>query len=878
MRLEWGCNSDRASRSDRARKALDAVRCDGENHAKIRNALKPASDVDERRPIPMRALLTGPSPLYMASTATLVVCPKAVLSHWEAEIRRWFPKMKGVYLLRCLARSGLSSRWKFAKARIVLISFHSLKSVLRLRRDFVDRAEQEVPRASARVKKRKIEVPEWVTVLRRLRPDKAVEDTLWKRIAIRPSETDSEPDALDVPLCTPLHPLQAQREAEDDSIAWLRTSFLGGIFWRRIIVDEGHSLGISKSLSMGVLRHLKATSRWVVTGTPAARSVRQGAEQWARMFEFIRLPVSLGHQTSRYFDFIIRPQLMRGNAQAWRLLERLVSSCLVRHSKSMVALPRLNGPNVVSLELTAREKSAYNDLVQVIERNLFCTYFSRDNRDSLLHPNNRMLAKEAIWNIIFVGFGYSLLRVGVYESDLVESMEMLRHCKPLEPWRDVYNHKQYEWPEKRLQFVEETFRFIRQSRSVLCDRCNRRLRFPVLVPCPALHLLCVECMRDRSTLFASRKPVGACPECGADIHNDFFDRLQPPISHAVASDSALHPSLRVASESLLTKAPSGVLAGRLVTHNHVNYYLWGDQAISADALPVTAHSAASVVSPGAFDYQNRIGGLPAARIRASDCRIVPWRLVDGEADPDVQRVFAESSKVRYACSKILSVLRSGRGQNNIPPEFWSQPDPGIKKCPKILVISSITEELFLLGQVLTRVLGVPCAQCHPGVPAWTDQLLRFQFGDEVPVLLMYLPWGAHGVDLSCVCTILILDPVTNVNVELQVVARAHRMGAVGEVEVETLVNQNSIEETILHHRSLWSGCGSSPVNADVNLSRMKKTPRLQGMAAMRGQTHLRRADASAAPQPLESEDEGVPKELDTLQFEYLLRSLKLINE
>ena len=53
------------------------------------------------------------------------------------------------------------------------------------------------------------------------------------------------------------------------------------------------------------------------------------------------------------------------------------------------------------------------------------------------------------------------------------------------------------------------------------------------------------------------------------------------------------------------------------------------------------------------------------------------------------------------------------------------------------------------------------------------------------------------MDLSFVTHIFFLEQVWDLSLERQVIARAWRMGAKGEVHIETLVAKNSIEETML---------------------------------------------------------------------------------
>lgn len=66
-------------------------------------------------------------------------------------------------------------------------------------------------------------------------------------------------------------------------------------------------------------------------------------------------------------------------------LHRFLDETLVRHTKELCRLlPPLKGPTVYSIRMTHRERTTYNDLVELTRRNLFCTYFTRTNKVGFL--------------------------------------------------------------------------------------------------------------------------------------------------------------------------------------------------------------------------------------------------------------------------------------------------------------------------------------------------------------------------------------------------------------------------------------------------------------------------------------------------------------
>lgn len=78
---------------------------------------------------------------------------------------------------------------------------------------------------------------------------------------------------------------------------------------------------------------------------------------------------------------VCRPLVDHGEVSCLFKLALLLNTCLVRHTKEQCQrLPPLKGPTVYRIEPTARERETYNDLVQLMQRNLFCTYYCRKNK------------------------------------------------------------------------------------------------------------------------------------------------------------------------------------------------------------------------------------------------------------------------------------------------------------------------------------------------------------------------------------------------------------------------------------------------------------------------------------------------------------------
>jgi hypothetical protein len=77
--------------------------------------------------------------------------------------------------------------------------------------------------------------------------------------------------------------------------------------------------------------------------------------------------------------------------------------------------------------------------------------------------------------------------------------------------------------------------------------------------------------------------------------------------------------------------------------------------------------------------------------------------------------------------------------------------------------------------------------------------------------------GSHGLDLSFVTHMFLMDAVLDASLEQQVISRAYRMGAKQAVQVEQLFTQNTLEESLFGMRSEREN------NIEINLTSQDDT-------------------------------------------------------
>lgn len=176
------------------------------------------------------------------------------------------------------------------------------------------------------------------------------------------------------------------------------------VHWRRLIIDEGHSVARANGLS-GAAERVRASSRWIATGTPTAHLRASSVGDTASTAppppaEGLRSDLNhLGELFQRFF----KASYM--HSRSWWLqlttayfakdkhadmMQAILETAVVRHQPSDLRrsyeLPSMSS-RVVRLKFTPLERLTYNVLVALFLANAIES--QRSDQDYLFHPNNR---------------------------------------------------------------------------------------------------------------------------------------------------------------------------------------------------------------------------------------------------------------------------------------------------------------------------------------------------------------------------------------------------------------------------------------------------------------------------------------------------------
>jgi superfamily II DNA or RNA helicase len=115
---------------------------------------------------------------------------------------------------------------------------------------------------------------------------------------------------------------------------------------------------------------------------------------------------------------------------------------------------------------------------------------------------------------------------------------------------------------------------------------------------------------------------------------------------------------------------------------------------------------------------------------------------------------------------------------------------------KALVFSQFVQFLSLLREQLDA-RGLRYAYLDGKTRKRAEEVERFQGDPTLPLFLISLKAGGHGLNLTAADYVFILDPWWNPAVEAQAVDRAHRMGQTRHVMAYRLIARDTIEQRVL---------------------------------------------------------------------------------
>ncbi len=540
--------------------------------------------------------------------------------------------------------------------------------------------------------------------------------------------------------------------------------------WLRMIVDEGHSMGRGRdNSSISFASWINAERRWAMTGTPTPQTSSQSG-----LINVLNLMQYLQHDffTRRHggdvtWNKLIVKSWNTGYVSSFFRLRSLLSLLMIRHVKSDISELPLPIFSTNTLSMGFEEVSTYNTLVCAIQSNLIITSMKGKTsgaQDSLLHKSQSRHAREALGNLRLVCGGGTQVRPTLSTEYWVEFHQDFDKCNA-----DPVQRK------KIRNFISNAT----TGHQSKCDCCSVMLSTLLVFPCG--HLVCTECVDSDTT---------SCVVCEKEFDVDAFQRLQPGFKydwlHNVEEETRLQSknsstNMEAAIGSSLLPNGSGVLVPQNQRPPRARTRKYGD-----------GHTCE-------YDPKSPNGKCTLCFTEHEPCYLAGDRRCK-VCHRVAQECPTSESKITHIIQKLLRLYKQQQS-TKMSVLLQSKRDCeadsfllGRRRMPKVIIFSQFRKVLNITGDRLLRRLGSGCIAEYWG--KYRKKELNKFIKDEQCICMLLGKDGSEGLDLSFVTHIIFLEQVWDKSLENQVVARAWRMGATGPVDVETLVAENSIEESM----------------------------------------------------------------------------------
>lgn len=524
----------------------------------------------------------------------------------------------------------------------------------------------------------------------------------------------------------------------------------------RVIVDEGHFLSSANVTRFAsVCNRIRAERRWVMTGTPTRSNLPISVDHLHHLLRFLK-EESYGLDKQAW-QAGIREPYSRCEPESLERLGSLLSSLMIRADKSMISTAC--EVKTVFLDFSQVSANLYNKIVEFARRNLICAgWYDESHCDSLLHPSNMRYARRVVSNLRMACCVEGTMEVTFTEEDVFHTLDCLY---------DNYASS------ARIQL---DMRFDDPS---VCQIDENVANVPI---------------NERW------KPLQRLTESGARY-------LRLPADVYPRGSGASYPRTRRIYSGILCDIGSSLLDRR------------------AQCALCLQYTRMPVVTPCGHMLCNSCVLLDKTRCTATDCAYVYNTGRDGWPYDLMEIQPAALSKDSWNMElegtggeKVAYLMR--RFESLAPQIAVSH-----HRHPKIIVHG---QHVDYLRRVAVRLQGSRFKQCYTEMnmnltEEDTDlrkirkaseyaqrSVMQFATNPNIFILLMSTRIGSVGLDLSFVEHIFLLEPVWDRAVELQVISRAHRIGAKGKLTVERLVMRDSIEHDMVKEMEANSQTGTAP--------------------------------------------------------------------
>ncbi|KAF8588628.1 hypothetical protein K439DRAFT_1651796 [Ramaria rubella] len=583
-------------------------------------------------------------------------------------------------------------------------------------------------------------------------------------------------------------------KADADGNAKKRKKSTSGLFdvkWKRIILDEGHTVRNPKTKMSIAVRGLIAERRWVVTGTPIINSPKD----LGSLLQFLQICRPLDNE-DYYKRLLLRP-LAQGAPEGAELLRALMSHICVRRTKEMqnnkgehlVPLPPVE-MTLIPVQLDAETRELYDE-VESLSQQRFASYIERQGVSSSNMPTNVLSLLTRLRQLTL----HPALVPPDYIDQLRTVSEDSNKPAPAIPITSQDRTKLSALLARAIEDREE------------CPICFDTTSDPRITPCA--HVFCFACISE----VISRDPK--CPMDRRVINSS--DLIEPP----APTDLTQAPTPSEPEDDT-----SGVRTGSSAKI---------DQLVHL--LQLTPKTEKSLVFSQFTGFLSKIA-------EALEKKGIPYVQFDGQMSArrrqEVLEKFCVPLKPTEPTVNSLPVKRSRRSSGRVimdSDDFNAQDGEFIPDNQSDGVDSFLDDSDDDNMWTTKKGKGKAVGKSKPKKLKQSSQFEAFDDCINNPVvMLISLKAGALGLNLTVANNVYLMDPWWQEGIESQAIDRCNRIGQTKPVHVYQLVAENTVEAKVLEIQEKKKNLIKQAFSGirTTETQRQKKEARLQDLVQLFG--------------------------------------------
>ncbi|EJD03150.1 uncharacterized protein FOMMEDRAFT_108290 [Fomitiporia mediterranea MF3/22] len=576
-------------------------------------------------------------------------------------------------------------------------------------------------------------------------------------------------------------------------------SGLFGVQWKRIVLDEGHTIRNPRTKMAQAVCALEAQRRWVVTGTPIINSPRD----LGSILSFLQICKPLDSED--FFKRLLLRPLKDGMAEGYQLLRALMSQICLRRTKEMRGsdgkqLVPLPGVEMVTIpvKLDPSTRGLYDTIEEL----------SKQKFQNLMDREDGRTAHTSILSML-TRLRQVVLHPGLIPVDYVEQMQNSID----DDEQDIKPGKLVKvTPELKLRLQAILAQMIEDSEE--CPICFEVLNDPRITGCS--HAFCLECVTEIITRDA-RCPMDRRQITMADLVEPAppseLTQVFPKKESNYGENNALRSESSAKIEQLVHLLQ--------LTPSNEKSLVFSQFTSFLDKIEVALNEAG--ISFVRFD------GKMSAKSRQEVLEVFTVPIREGQ---DAVQLSSPPSSApsrsgrQKGKSKTIVIDGSSDTEDSKDDDFADGPSDVDSDDTFVYDHDDFSQEVKK-----ARAKNKGKAKAMYTNSQWSG------VGKTNPkVMLISLKAGSLGLNLTVANNVYLMDPWWQEGIESQAIDRCNRIGQTKMVHVYQLIAENTVESKVLdiqeRKKKLISEAFSGIKNA--NTIRQKREARMQDLIELFG--------------------------------------------